>query len=73
MVLTRLQAVGRFIYMRNNDKGAEMTTKINLENPNHIYLDDEVLDMLKRAGVQQSRIDAMRATREAATWTEVAA
>lgn len=50
-----------------------MTTKINLENPNHIYLDDEVLDMLKRAGVQQSRIDAMRATREAATWTEVAA
>lgn len=50
-----------------------MTTKINLENPNHIYLDDEVLDMLRRAGTSQSRIDTMRAARDAATWTEVAA
>jgi hypothetical protein len=50
-----------------------MTTKINPENANHIYLDDEALDMLARAGVQQYRIDAMRATRDAATWIEVAA
>ena len=50
-----------------------MTEMRNLQDPNHIYLDDEALDMLKRAGVQQSRIDAMRATRDAATWTEVAA
>lgn len=50
-----------------------MTTKINPENPNHIYLSDEELATLARAGVQQHRIDAMRETRDAATWIEVAA
>ena len=50
-----------------------MTIKINAENPNHIFLDDEALATLARAGVQQYRIDAMRAARDAATWTEVAA
>ena len=59
--------------MRNNDKGAEMTELRNPANPNHIYLADEALDMLARAGVQQSRINEMRATRDAATWIEVAA
>lgn len=41
---------------------------INPNNANHIYLADEALDMLARAGVQQSRIDEMRAARDAATW-----
>lgn len=50
-----------------------MTTKINPANPNHIYLSDETLNSLARAGVQAERIAAMRATRDAATWVEVAA
>lgn len=50
----------------------DMTTnRINPLNPNHIYLSDEALASLARAGVEAHRIEAMRATREATTWVEV--
>lgn len=43
----------------------------NPANPNHIYLSDDALKSLARAGVDNASIDAMRATRDAATWIEV--
>ena len=41
---------------------------INANNPNHIYLSDETLETLARAGVQEFRIEEMRAARDAAVW-----
>ena len=40
----------------------------NPANPNHIYISDDEFLTLARAGVQPERIDAMRATRDAAEW-----
>jgi hypothetical protein len=48
----------------------EMRNPINPTNPNHIYLADEAFDMLARAGVQASRINEMRANRDAVTWSD---
>jgi hypothetical protein len=47
--------------------------KVNPANPGHLYLSDEALASLARAGVEPTRIEAMRATREATNWIEVPA
>jgi len=48
--------------MRNNDKGAEMNETLNPASIVALQFDEEVYDMLRRAGVSEARIDAMRAT-----------
>jgi hypothetical protein len=44
---------------------------VNLNNPNHLYLDDEVLRFLLRAGVEPERVREMRETRDRTQWVEV--